>query len=123
MPLAILEYTDNLKKWDPTNFLKNVHQKLASDFMYPIGIIASRAFVLEKYVLGDGSPDLALAMLTIEIADSHSQEEQQQLREWVIAQLQAELKPFSTSLKIKTGCVNKIVVSNSYAWSVMGSHL
>lgn len=119
MPLMTLEYTNNLTNWKPSGFLTKAHQKMASDFGYDIHKIASRAYALDEYVLGDGSDGLALVMLSIEIGPHHSQEEREALRAWVIAELQTELKALSASLKIKLGCVVSDTVPNSYTWMVM----
>src|ERR1051325_7234162 len=119
MPLMTLEYTDNLKSWKPAGFLTKAHQKMASDFGYDIHKIASRAYVLDAYVLGDGSPKLALAMLNIEIGPHHSQEERESLRAWVIDELESELRPLASALKIKLGCIVSDAVPNTYTWKVM----
>jgi 5-carboxymethyl-2-hydroxymuconate isomerase len=121
MPLITLEYTDNLKDWDPTDFLTKAHQKLAADFGYDLGKIASRAYVVDKYVLGDGNPDLALVLLSAVVGAAHTQEELQTLREWMTSQMQSELKPFATGLKIKTGCSTVEASHDSYTWAVMSN--
>lgn len=119
MPLMTLEYTDNLKSWNPKQFLLKTHQKLASDFGYNVHKIASRAYLLDQYVLGDGSANLALAFLTVVIHEQHSDAEKEAIRKWVIDELQTELKSFADSLKVKLGCATSEAIPNSHAWVVM----
>lgn len=118
MPLMTLEYTQNLKGWNPTGLLTKAHQEFASTYGYEIHKIASWAVNLDEYVLGDGRPELALAMLTVLIGQHHSEEEKESMQKWVIGELRTELKPFADSLKVKLGCVLKEAEPSHYTWFV-----
>lgn len=115
MPQITLEQTSNLNtRWQPTLFLKTVHEIIAQHIDANISQCKSRIVTRDDFFVGDGSQTQAFVNLTVNILSGRAERAKIDLATHLLQQLNQQLKALIPGEKIAVSCYVGDLVRECY---------
>lgn len=105
MPVIHLEYTDNLAPHvNAQQFLKEAHVDIAEQTKAALYNCKSRVTVHKDFIVGDGAPNSAFALMTVKLIKGRTQETKDALGEHLLAKLESAFSAAPKELNLQFGC-------------------